>query len=150
MLLHVVHIVVHLHQTVVRDSQRASRSILHTTIEHHLDDGVLDNLGVDVEIGNVLVLAQSAEDGVGSRAYTALQGKELLGDTALVHLLYKELSSQETNLICYGVAILEGTGLVRDVTLYDTYHLLFGNRDIGLTDAVANMLNGNSLAVRGI
>ena len=67
-----------------------------------------------------------------------------------MHLLYQELSSQETNLIGNGVAILEGTGLVRDVTLYDTYHLLLGNRDIRYTDAVANVLNGNSLAVRRI
>jgi len=67
-----------------------------------------------------------------------------------VHLLHQELGCQETNLIGHGVAVLEGTGLIRDVTLYDTYYLLLGNRNVGLTDAVADVLDGNSFAVRRI
>ena len=98
----------------------------------------------------MLVLTQCTKDGIGGRAYAALQGQELLGDAALGHLLYEELCSQESNLIGYGVAVLEGTGLVGDVTLYNTHHLLFGNRDVGLTDAVAYMLNHDGLAVRGV
>ena len=67
-----------------------------------------------------------------------------------MHLLNKELSCQESNLIGHRVAVLEGTGLVRDVALYDTNHLLLGDGYIGLTDAVAYMLDGDSLTVRRI
>ena len=67
-----------------------------------------------------------------------------------MHLFYQKLCCQETDLLCYGVRILEGTGLVGDVALYDTYHLLLGNRDVGHTDAVADLLNHDGLAVRWI
>ena len=98
----------------------------------------------------MLVLAQSAQNGVGRRAHTALQGQELLGDASLVHLLHEELSGQETNLVGHGVAVLEGTGLVRNVTLHDTGQLVLGNHHVGHADAVAYMLNGNGLAVRRV
>ncbi len=65
MLLHIVHIVVDLHQTLVRDGQRAGRSVLDTAVEHHLDDGILDDLGIDVEVGHVLVGTQGTENGIG-------------------------------------------------------------------------------------
>ena len=67
-----------------------------------------------------------------------------------MHLLYQELSSQEANLVGHGVAVLEGAGLVGDVALYNTHYLVLGDAHVGLTDAVADMLNGNSLAVGGI
>ena len=150
MILEVVHVVVHLQQTLVRYGQRTSRRILHTTVEHHTDHRVLQHFGIDVEIGHVLVLSQCTENGVSRRTHATLQRQELLWNTALVHFLYEELCCQETDLIGYWVAVLEGTGLVGDVTLYDTDHLLLGNRDIGHTDAVADVLDGDSLAVRGI
>ena len=44
-----------------------------------------------------------------------------------MHLLYEELSCKESDLICYRITILEGTSLIRDVTLYDASNFLLGN-----------------------
>ena len=98
----------------------------------------------------MLVLSQGTEDGISRRTHTTLQRQELLGDTALVHLLYEELSGQETNLIRYRIAVLKSTGLVGDVALHDASNLLLGDADIRLTDAVTYMFDGDSLTVRGI
>ena len=67
-----------------------------------------------------------------------------------MHLLYEELCRQVSDLICYRVTVLEGTGLIGDVTLHDTSHLILRNSHIGYTDTVAYMLDGDSLAVRRI
>ena len=67
-----------------------------------------------------------------------------------MHFFNEELSSQETNFIGNRVAVLEGTGLIGDVTLDDTHHFLFRNRDVGFADAVADMLDRNGLAIRRI
>ena len=98
----------------------------------------------------MLVLAESAEDGVGRRAYAALQGQELLGDTALVQFVDQELGGEVAYTVGHRVAVLEGAGLVGDVTFYDTHHLVLGNRDVGNADTVADVEDGNGLAVRGV
>ncbi len=95
----------------------------------------------------MLVLAESAEDSVCRRAYTALQWQELLGNAARMELRNEELSCKIANLIGHGVAVLEGTGLVGNVALHHANHLLTGNRDVGLTDAVTDAEDGYGLAV---
>ena len=67
-----------------------------------------------------------------------------------MHLLYKELCGEEADLIGNRVAVFEGTGLVGDVTLYDTYYFLLGDAHERLTNTVTYMLDGDSLTVRRI
>ncbi len=95
----------------------------------------------------MLVLAQGAQDGVGRAAHAALQGQELLGYAAGVQLAHEELGGEEANLVSHGGAVLEGAGLVGNVALHDAHHLLAGDADVGLADAVADVEDGNGLAV---
>ena len=67
-----------------------------------------------------------------------------------MHLLNQKLSSQEANLICYGVTILEGTSFIGDVTLHNTYYFLLGNGHKGLAYAVTDVFNRNSFAIRRV
>ena len=98
----------------------------------------------------MLILTQSAKNCIGSRTYATLQRQELLWNTALMHFFNQELGSKETNLLSNRVAILKGTSLIRNIALYYTNNLILRNAYIWLTDTVANMLDGYSLAVRGI
>ena len=98
----------------------------------------------------MLILTQSTQDCIGSRTYTTLQRKELLWNTTFMHLLYEELCCKESNLISNRVAILEGTSLIRNVALYNSNNFVLWNAYVWLTDTVANMLDGYSLAVRRI
>ena len=127
MVLHIVHVVIDIHQTLIGNRQRTSRGILHTTVKHHLNHRVLNHLRIDVEVGHMLVGTQGTEDSISRRAHTTLQRQELLGDTALVHLVNEELSCQIANLLRHRVAVLEGTGFIGNITLYDTSNLLLGN-----------------------
>ena len=67
-----------------------------------------------------------------------------------MHLVDKELSGQIANLLRHGIAILETTSLIGQVALHDTYEFLSGHFHVRLTDTVAYMLDGNSLAVRRV
>ncbi len=98
----------------------------------------------------MLISTQGTEDGIGRRAHATLQGQELLGDTSLVHLLHEELCRQIANLLRHRITVLEGTGLIGDVALHNTHHLILRNRHVWLADAVAYVLDGDSLAVRRI
>ena len=149
-MLHIVHIIVNLHQTVVRYCQRTSRSVFYTSIKHHLDYRVLDNLSIDIEIRHMLILTQSTKNSISSRTNSTLQWEELLRDTSLMHLLYKELGSKESYLLCNWVAILKGTCLVWNITFNYAYHLVFRNAYVWLTNTVAYVFNRNSLAIRRV
>ena len=67
-----------------------------------------------------------------------------------MHLLYEELSCKESDLICYRITVLEGTSLIRDITLHYTNNLILRDTYIRLTNTIAYMLNGNSLTIRRI
>ena len=150
MVLEVVHVVIHLHETLVADGERAGRCVLHTSVEHHVDDCVLYHFGIYVEVGHVLVLTECAEDGVGSRAHTALQRQEGLRDDAAMHVVDEEFSHEMSDFVGDGVAVFESSCLVGQVAFYDAHNLLARNFHVRLTDAVADVLDRNSLAIRRV
>ena len=85
----VVHEVEH---RVVGECERACRGELTFALLHEVHHGILDNLGVHLELRDVGVLAQAVEHGIGHVAHTRLQREELLGHLARAELLGQEVA----------------------------------------------------------
>ena len=145
-----VDVVVDALQIFVGHAERAGRGALHTSVAHEVDDGVLQHFGIDVEGGDFGVLTEGAEDGVGRRAHTALERQERLRDDAALHFRKQEFGHALTNLVGHGVGILERASLVWDVALDHADHLRGVELEVGRTDAVVGVEDGDGFAQRRI
>ncbi len=146
MLCEVVDVVVHLHEAVVVHGEGAGGCVLDASLEHHVNDGVLEHLGVDVEVGHCLVLSQCGEDGVGCCAHAALQREEGGRYDAALHVADEELCHVGADLVGDGVAALEGACLVGDVAVHDAHYFALLHLEVWRAYAVAYLRYHDGLA----
>ena len=112
-----------------------------------LEHSVLDDLGVHHEVGQLLGLAQAVEHGVGHVAHAALQGQELFGETAGHVFADEEADHVVTD---FGRGLVDGGEGLHTVVLVgvdDAHHLCGVNLQIGQTDAVVGVVDGNLAAI---
>ena len=108
---------------------------------HQPDGGVLQHFCIDIEVGNLRTLPQSAKHSIGTRTHSTLQVEERLGDKSLAKVVKKEVGNVLSYLSRYGVCLFERASLVRNVAFQHSEHSAFINLNIWLTDAVTGLGN---------
>ena len=115
-----------------------------------LQHGVLDNLGVHHEGGQLGAFAQVVEHGVGHIAHTGLQGQEFLGQAAALVLGQEEAHNVGANLLRNFVDSGEGLHAVVGAGAHNANHLGGIDFQDGRAGAVVGSEDGDFAAVRGI
>lgn len=141
-------VVVEALEALGREADRRGRGELEAARVKEVQEGVLDDLGPDLEVPKV-GLGQSANDGVGNVANARLDGKKRLGHAAVLDLVLKELDEVRGNGCRGGVCRRIGQRLVLVVGLDDADHLFRVNGHGCAADSVLNPRDQVRLAVRG-
>ena len=114
-----------------------------------VEHAVLDDLGVDLKVGEVGV-HKARDNGVRHVADTRLQRKQSLRHAALGDFLLEEVDRKRTHFTRNVIDRREGTGLVRDVAGNDVFDLFERARDECRADAIARLRDGDRETVRRI
>lgn len=89
------------------EAHRRGRGVVELARVEEVEEGVLDDLGPDVEVLE-LGLVEAADDGVGDVADAGLQGQQVLGEAALGDLVLEELNQ----VVSDAERVLVGGGVV--------------------------------------
>ena len=134
---------------IARECHRAGAGKLASSALEEFEDAVLDDLGVHLECGDVGAGLQRVEHCVGDVTHTTLDGEELLGHAAMLHLTNEELADILANLGGDLIDRGERCGHAqRHRRLDDAHHLLGVDVCDGLAGAVTGFVDGD-LAAQG-
>ena len=117
---------------------------------HEFDHGVLDNLGIHLELRNLGSVAQTEEHGIGHVAHAALDGEEFFRQTAGVYLVDEEATHVGADLLGHLVELGEALDAVVGIAVDHACNLGGVNLHCGRADAVAGLVDGDFAAVGGI
>ena len=135
---------------IIAEGKRTSGGEAAFAFLHERHHRILDNLGVHLEAGNLRILSQTVEHGVGHVAHTGLDGEEFLGDLALAELVHKEAADIVADTLCQFIGSREGLDTLGCVGGNHADNLLGIDFQHGASDAVRRPVDGNLAAVRGI
>lgn len=125
-------------EAVGGEADRGSGGEVEAARVKKIKEGILDDLGPHLEVAEVGVV-QTTNDGIGYVADTGLERKEVLGKTAVLHLVLKELNQVTGNLLRALIGRGVGGGLILVVGLDDTNNLLGVDGDRVGTNAVLDL-----------
>ena len=131
----VLPVVVEALEAVGGEADGSGRGEVETSRVEQVEEGVLDDLGPDLEVAEV-GLVETTDDGVGDVADTGLQGQKRLGETTTGDLVLEELDEVAGNLEGALIGLGVGEGGVLVVGLDDADDLFRVDGDGGGADAV--------------
>ena len=132
------------------DGERTPRGELHLAGIDQVDHGVLDDLRVHLEGGDVLGVVQRRHHGVGDVADARLDGQEFAGDASCLVLAGQERRHVGSDLAGDVGELVETLDFVGHVVAHHAHDLVGIDPHPNGSDAVARGIDGDALAVRRV